>query len=121
MSQDEIARLEKKLGDADRNTDVDTRSVVEELFDDKVIIVSDGGVTVDKAYLLGMHTLPKRFNKIEREKLDITVFTDSAIVHSLNTCYPETGVPFKIMFLRVWSKRNGQWRIVGGSATRVEK
>lgn len=123
MSYDEIVKLEKKLNDADSATDVDTRHVAEELFDDKILIVGFNGETLTKEYILNhFHTaLNKPYTKVVIEKLDITVFADSAIVHSLNTYHTKTAEPVQILFLRVWRKKDGQWRIVGGSGTLVAK
>ena len=117
MSYDEIFKLENKLNAA-FNSSLDTRDIADELFDDKVVIVARNGETVDKKQILEMHTASQKpYSKIVVEKLDITVFDTSAIVHSLNTYYPVAAETFQIIFLRVWSKRDGQWRIVGGSAT----
>lgn len=58
MSYDEIIRLEKKLNDAVSNMNLDTRDVVEELFDDKVVIVVPSGETLDKAAIQSFHTVP---------------------------------------------------------------
>lgn len=123
MSYDEIVKLEKKLNDADSVTDVDTRHVAEELFDDKILIVGLNGAALTKEYILNnFHTaLNKPYTKVVIEKLDITVFDDSAIVHSLNTYHTKTAEPVQILFLRVWRKKDGQWRIVGGSGTLVAK
>lgn len=122
MSYDEIVRLEKKLNDAAGNMNLDTRHVVEELFDDKAVIVTPGGETMDKSVIMNFHTVPhKPYTKVDTEKLDVTVFEESAIVHSLNTYHTATAEPLQILFLRVWRKKNGQWRIVGGSATLVAK
>lgn len=123
MSYDEIVKLEKKLNDADSATEVDTRQVAQELFDDKILIAGFDGVTLTKEYIIdNFHTAPnKPYTKVVVENLDITAFDDSAIVHSLNTYHTKTAEPVKILFLRVWRKKDGQWRIVGGSGTLVVK
>jgi len=123
MSYDEIVKLEKKLNDAISAKDVDTRDVAEELFDDKILIVSFNGEILTKEYIINnFHTAPnKPYTKVVTEKLDITVFTDSAIVHSLNTYHASTAEPIHILFLRIWRKKDSQWRIVGGSGTLITK
>lgn len=122
MSREEIIKLEQKLNEADSNQNLDTRDVVEELFDDKCVIVGPTGATLNKDTILSYHTISKKpYTRVITEKLDITVFDDSAIVHSTNTYYTETNEPLKIIFLRVWRKKNGQWKIVGGSANQFAK
>lgn len=122
MSYDEIVRLEKKLNDINNQIGIDTTAIADELFDDKVMIVGRTGETVDKQLILQMHTANgKAYTKVIVDKLEITVFESSAIVHSLNTHYPVAAQTFQILFLRVWAKKDDKWRIVGGSATAVNK
>lgn len=122
MSYDEILKLENKIFEINCLVDVDTSNIADELFDDKVLIIGHDGQTINKKIILQLSTVEgKAYSKLVTDKLDITVFQDSAIVHSLNTYYPISGKPFQILFLRVWSKKNDKWRIVGGSATSVSK
>lgn len=121
MSYDEIKHLELKLGEANADAERDTSALIEELFDDKVVILARNGDPIIKPQIIEMHKLPKRYTSIKIDKLDITVFTDSAIVHSLNTMYPAGQEPFQILYLRIWAKKNDKWRIVGGSTTAVNK
>ena len=121
MSYDEIVKLEFKLGEANADAERDTSALIEELFDDKVVILARNGDSITKPQIIEMHKLPKRYTNIKIDKLDITVFTDSAIVHSLNTMYPAGQESFQILYLRIWAKKNDKWRIVGGSTTAVNK
>ncbi|MBX3016923.1 MAG: nuclear transport factor 2 family protein [Bdellovibrionaceae bacterium] len=120
MIENEIRELEKRLNEADSSSVRDTRPILEELLDDEAVLIGPGGELHDKAFVVKNHG-PERvpFVRVIVEELDVTAMGESALV-LCRTRYVTTQGQFQIRFLRIWRKRQNQWRVVAGTITMVK-
>lgn len=115
--EQEILALEERLTEADASPVADTRPILRELLDDEAVLVGPQGDLYDKNFVVDRHG-PERqpFREVRVEEMKVTMLTDAAVVHSVNT-YVTPAATFRLRFFRVWRRRDGQWKVLGGTTT----
>ena len=116
--QSEIAALEERLRQAELSTDP---AFYEEFLDEQMIVVAEDGTSqLAKARVVQAHQPGNgpKFTKVEMRDLQIIDHGSTAIVTCKGTYQHAKGV-VSLSFLRVWVKKNGNWRIVAGTVSKV--
>lgn len=86
---------------------------------DDFVGVESSGRVVDKAQIINDIKSVIADVRIETDKdFKVRVFGDTAIVTGLFSVKSVTDSDPKLLFTNIWTKRDGQWQIVSGQATR---
>lgn len=105
----EVLALEKTWATAPRTGDLDT---VRRVVADDWIGVSPTGQTMNKGKLLeGLASHPNLFDSTEYSDVKLSLFGATALVTSAFHGVGE-GLELRQRFMRVYTKREGQWRCV---------
>ena len=113
---EEIRDCEERLRRAMLAGDV---AELERLLDDGLLFVGPDGGVYGKQDDLALHrSRTTRFTRLEVRELRLAVHDDVAIVTmeaNLAGTFGEAPFAGRYRYLRAWARRQGGWRIVGGS------
>ena len=115
--QNEIAELEERLRLAELAPDP---AVFEELLDDNVVLIGEEGRPFfAKQKVVDAHRPGKgpKFTRVDITDVQIVDHGVAAVVTCTGTFEGPQGT-FTLKFLRVWARKDGQWRIVAGSVSK---
>jgi len=115
--QNEIAELEERLRHAELAPDP---AVFEELLDDNVVLIGEEGRPFfAKQKVVDAHRPGKgpKFTRVDITDVQIVDHGVAAVVTCTGTFEGPQGT-FTLKFLRVWARKDGQWRIVAGSVNK---
>ena len=108
-----IAELEERLRLAELGPDP---KFFDEVLDDNVALISENRQSVGKSKVVDAHRPGKaqKFTRVERSDMIIIGHGTAAVVTCRGTYEgPQSSVTLK--FMRVWVKKNNQWKIMAGS------
>jgi ketosteroid isomerase-like protein len=98
-------------------------AALDAIYSDDLIYAHSTGIIENKSeYMTRLKTGAQRYDAVTHNKITVRMHGDAAIAHCLMRM---TGLsnqrPFddKIMMIHVWSKKNGQWRLVAHQTTKL--
>lgn len=117
-TESEIRELEQKVKQADVVNDPD---LLDELLIDGFFFTAQDGTLYTKEQVLQAHRPAgaRKFERVEMSDLHIHDYGDAAVV-TVRGDYATKSMRFALLFTRFWLKRDGKWRIIGGSAVELE-
>jgi hypothetical protein len=116
-TESEIRELEEKVKQADVVTDPD---LLDELLVDGFFFTAQDGSIYTKEQVLQAHRPAgvRKFQRFETSDLHIHDFGDAAVV-TVRADLVTPAMQLALLFTRFWLKRDGKWRIIGGSAVEL--
>lgn len=118
QTESEIRELEEKVKQADIVSDPD---LLDELLVDGFFFTAQDGSIYAKEQVLKAHRPAglRKFKRFDTSELRIHDLGDAAVVTVRVDLATET-IQLALLFTRFWLKRDGRWRIIGGSAVELE-
>lgn len=115
--RNEITQLEERLRQAELAPDP---AVFEELLDDDVVLTDEEGRPLfAKRKVVEAHRPGKgpKFTRVDITNVQIVDHGVAAVVTCTGTFEGPQGT-FTLNFLRVWVRKDGNWRVVAGSVSK---
>lgn len=116
--ESEIRALQAKVEQADVVADPD---LLDSLLVEGFTFTSQDGTTYTKEQVLQAHQPAglRKFTRFETSDLQVRAFENAAVVTVRVDLATKTAQAV-LQFTRFWLKIDGRWRIVGGTAVRLE-
>jgi ketosteroid isomerase-like protein len=116
----EIEAAEKKWAAAVMARDY---AALDKIYGDDLIYAHSTGAIENKAeYMQRLKTGAQRYDAVTHNKVTVFMHGNAAVAHCLMRMTGTSNQkPFddKIMMMHVWSKQNGQWRLVAHQTTKL--
>jgi len=116
----EIIELEEELRLAMLNSDI---KILDELIDDSLtFVIPDGKIITKQMDLDGHIAKIQTTEELSPSEQTVQIHNDCAVVTvnmKLVGSYNKIDISGQYRYLRVWSKRNKDWKVVAGSVVQI--